>query len=84
MGRTTLENTNHKLDSTRDRHLLEEEEEDSSSSNIDVGSVVYVTYRSCITAVNQEKLSVLGFQVWFLLNFVLHDILLDFILHIMC
>ncbi|KAK1415695.1 hypothetical protein QVD17_31480 [Tagetes erecta] len=40
----------------KDRNLLED------SSNIEVGPEIYVTYRSCIPAVNEEKLSVLGFE----------------------
>ncbi|KAI3733579.1 hypothetical protein L6452_13023 [Arctium lappa] len=73
-GRNTLENTNDKLklhvlvhdaeDTTtliRQRYLLEE------SSNREDGSGVYITYRSCIPAINEEKLSVLGFEAIILL-----------------
>ncbi|KAI3730947.1 hypothetical protein L1987_62128 [Smallanthus sonchifolius] len=45
----------------KDRNLLED------SSNIEVGPEIYVTYRSCIPAVNEEKLSVLGFEALMLL-----------------
>lgn len=33
------------------------------SSTLDDSSQAYITYRSCIPAVNEEKLSVLGFEV---------------------
>ncbi|KAL4574154.1 hypothetical protein LXL04_020979 [Taraxacum kok-saghyz] len=32
------------------------------SSDIEVGKEVYVTYRSCIPAIDEEKLSVIGFE----------------------
>lgn len=35
-------------------------------------SEVYITYRSCIAAVNQEKLSVIGFEVWSCLSITLN------------
>lgn len=41
----------------KNRNLLED------SSKIEAGPEIYVTYRSCIPAVNEEKLSVLGFEV---------------------
>lgn len=43
--------------SVRERNLLD----DSSTSKS--GSHAYVTYRSCVLSVNEEKLSVLGFEV---------------------
>uniref|UniRef100_A0A5B6ZB93 Structural polyprotein n=1 Tax=Davidia involucrata TaxID=16924 RepID=A0A5B6ZB93_DAVIN len=42
--------------SIRQRHLLDD------SSTLEGGSQTYITYRSCIPAVNEEKLSVLGFE----------------------
>ncbi|KAI3467436.1 hypothetical protein Pfo_024099 [Paulownia fortunei] len=44
------------ISSTRQRRLL------SDSSKSKGGPRAYVTYRSCIPAVNEEKLSVLGFE----------------------
>ncbi|KAJ9554378.1 hypothetical protein OSB04_018423 [Centaurea solstitialis] len=74
-GRNNLENTNEKLKvhvlvhdaedpaaSIRHRNLLEK-----SSSSEDDESGVYITYRSCIPAINEEKLSVLGFEAIILL-----------------
>ncbi|KAL3511221.1 hypothetical protein ACH5RR_030622 [Cinchona calisaya] len=68
-GRSALESTNTEvkqpvyLNAADDlttfvtqRHLLDE------SSMSDDGSQAYITYRSCIPAVNEEKLSVLGFE----------------------
>lgn len=43
--------------SIRHRSLLED------SSTIEDGTRAYITYRSCIAPVNEEKLSVLGFEV---------------------
>lgn len=43
--------------SVTQRSLLD----DSSSS--EGGNQVYITYRSCVPAVNEERLSVLGFEV---------------------
>ncbi|KAJ0544779.1 hypothetical protein HanIR_Chr08g0342281 [Helianthus annuus] len=43
------------------RNLLED------SSTIQVGPEMYVTYRSCIPAVNEEKLSIIGFEAIMLL-----------------
>lgn len=43
------------ISSTRQRRL--------HSDSSDAGPRSYVTYRSCIPAVNEEKLSVLGFEV---------------------
>ncbi|KAJ0763240.1 hypothetical protein HanPI659440_Chr08g0278451 [Helianthus annuus] len=43
------------------RNLLED------SSTIQVGPEMYVTYRSCIPAVNEEKLSLIGFEAIMLL-----------------
>lgn len=73
-GRSNLENTKDKLKlhvlvhdaedpttSIRQRNLLEE------SSSRESGSGVYITYRSCIPAINEEKLSVLGFEAIILL-----------------
>nr|XP_043609182.1 uncharacterized protein LOC122581096 [Erigeron canadensis] len=40
---------------------------EDSSSTVEVGSEVYITYRSCIPAVNQERLSLLGFEAIMLL-----------------
>ncbi|KVI05568.1 uncharacterized protein LOC112525817 [Cynara cardunculus var. scolymus] len=72
-GRSTLENADklklHVLvhnaeDPTtliRQRNLLEE------SSSREDGSGIYITYRSCIPAINEEKLSVLGFEAIILL-----------------
>ncbi|KAL8218940.1 hypothetical protein R6Q57_022313 [Mikania cordata] len=37
------------------------------SSSIEAGSEIYATYRSCIPAVNEEKISVLGFEALMLL-----------------
>ncbi|GJV67875.1 putative reverse transcriptase domain-containing protein [Tanacetum coccineum] len=62
---TDLQNTNTNT-KVKERHL----EEDSSASTIKVGSEIYITYRSCITPVNQEKLSVLGFEALMLLLLV--------------
>lgn len=45
--------------SIKGRRLLDD------SSTLDDGRQAYITYRSCIPAVNQEKLSVLGFEVCF-------------------
>lgn len=61
-GRADLQNT--------DAQVKERNLEDSSSSTIEVGSEIYITYRSCITPVNQEKLSVLGFEALMLLLLV--------------
>ncbi|KAL2543095.1 hypothetical protein Adt_04073 [Abeliophyllum distichum] len=55
-GRSALEAEQITI-STRQRSLLD----DSSKSK--GGSNFYITYRSCIPAVNEEKLSVLGFEV---------------------
>lgn len=38
------------------------------SSRLDDSSQAYITYRSCIPAVNEEKLSVLGFEVCMLVH----------------
>ncbi|KAJ0720784.1 hypothetical protein HanOQP8_Chr08g0267941 [Helianthus annuus] len=46
------------------RNLLED------SSTIQVGPEMYVTYRSCIPAVNEEKLSLIGFEVSFSLIYL--------------
>ncbi|KAL2559309.1 uncharacterized protein Fot_04048 [Forsythia ovata] len=54
-GRSALEAEQITI-STRQRSLLD----DSSKSK--GGSNFYITYRSCIPAVNEEKLSVLGFE----------------------
>ncbi|PIN18030.1 hypothetical protein CDL12_09286 [Handroanthus impetiginosus] len=56
--RSTLEEHDADLidSSTRQRRLL------SDSSKSKGGSRPYITYRSCIPAVNEEKLSVLGFE----------------------
>lgn len=43
--------------SVRQRNLLD----DSSSSKS--GIHTYITYRSCVLSINEEKLSVLGFEV---------------------
>ncbi|XP_071685710.1 uncharacterized protein [Rutidosis leptorrhynchoides] len=74
-GRANLENTNDKLElhesnaedstmSIRQRNMLED------SSDVEVGKVAYVTYRSCMPAVSEEKLSVLGFEALMLLLLV--------------
>uniref|UniRef100_A0A5B6ZBJ0 Structural polyprotein n=1 Tax=Davidia involucrata TaxID=16924 RepID=A0A5B6ZBJ0_DAVIN len=68
-SRSTLENTYDKAKpdvmlhdaeelttSIRQRHLLDD------SSTFEGGSQTYITYRSCVLAVNEEKLSVLGFE----------------------
>jgi hypothetical protein len=49
--------------SMRHRSLL------GDSSTLENGQQAYITYRSCTLAVNEEKLSVLGFEVC-LLSFV--------------
>lgn len=78
-GRANLENANDKLK----LHELMHNAEDSTasisqrnllkdSSTMELGKVVYVTYRSCIPAVNEEKLSILGFEVCSCLPISIH------------
>lgn len=43
--------------SNKQRSLLD------ASSTSEGGSDAYITYRSCIPAINEEKISVLGFEV---------------------
>ncbi|KAF2325397.1 hypothetical protein GH714_027440 [Hevea brasiliensis] len=47
----------HDTVSNKHRSLLDD------SSTLEDGSQAYITYRSCITPVNEEKLSVVGFEV---------------------
>ncbi|KAL5722442.1 hypothetical protein ACHQM5_005965 [Ranunculus cassubicifolius] len=56
--RSTIENTKAKImqDGVEHRRLLD------NSSKSEAGNQAYVTYRSCIPAVFEEKLSVLGFE----------------------
>lgn len=49
--------SSHGTVSNKPRGLLDD------SSTLEDGSQVYITYRSCITPVNEEKLSVVGFEV---------------------
>lgn len=56
-GRSNLEISVINENLRQRRSLLD----DSSTS--ESGSRAYITYRSCIPAVNEEKLSVLGFEV---------------------
>lgn len=76
-GRSDLETS---LDGTKPHAELHDAErllavklrsllEDSSTSR--GGSQAYITYRSCIPAVNEEKLSVIGFEVRTLLELTL-------------
>ncbi|KAG8663269.1 uncharacterized protein LOC110617976 isoform X2 [Manihot esculenta] len=51
--------SSHGTVSNKPRGLLDD------SSTLEDGSQVYITYRSCITPVNEEKLSVVGFEVCF-------------------
>lgn len=60
---TVLHNLEELASSLKHRRLLS----DSSTQRNGVGQA-YITYRSCIPAVNEEKLSVIGFEVWFLLS----------------
>lgn len=54
---TILHNAGELTSSTRHRSILADLSTSAS------GSHAYITYRSCIPAVNEEKLSVLGFEV---------------------
>ncbi|KAF5741026.1 Structural polyprotein [Tripterygium wilfordii] len=57
-GRSTLETSDSNFE--RHRSLVDD------SPTIEGKSQAYITYRSCIPAVNEEKLSVLGFEMWIL------------------
>lgn len=69
-GRSALESTIDKVrlndmlhDAIEQTTLIKQRNLLEDSSKTEAGSEPYITYRSCIPAVNEEKLSVLGFEV---------------------
>ncbi|KAL7586072.1 hypothetical protein Lser_V15G41335 [Lactuca serriola] len=58
------ENEDKKKKKQKGRSLSEDSSSSStsSSSGIEVGKEVYLTYRSCIPAIDEEKLSFIGFE----------------------
>ena len=58
-SRSTLEASSSNVDNSMVKHRALA---DKTSSQED-GLQSYVTYRSCIRAVNEEKLSIIGFEV---------------------